>query len=41
MTPVSTLETVGKTPLIELNSVRPSGGARVLAKWEGANPTGA
>jgi cysteine synthase A len=40
MTAVSTLEAVGTTPLIELDAVRPAGGARVLAKWEGANPTG-
>ena len=40
MTAVSTLEAVGSTPLIELDAVRPPGGARVLAKWEGANPTG-
>ncbi len=40
MTGVSTLEAVGGTPLIELTSVRPPGGARVLVKWEGANPTG-
>ena len=40
MTAVSTLEAVGRTPLIELDAVRPAGGARVLAKWEGANPTG-
>lgn len=37
---VSTLEAVGTTPLVELEDVRPSGGARILAKWEGANPTG-
>jgi cysteine synthase A len=40
MTAVSTLDAVGATPLIELDAVRPAGGARVLAKWEGANPTG-
>lgn len=40
MTTVSILEAVGGTPLIELDAVRPAGGARVLAKWEGANPTG-
>lgn len=36
----STLESIGDTPLIELDSVRPAGGARIFAKWEGANPTG-
>jgi cysteine synthase A len=40
MTAVSTLEAVGATPLVELDAVRPADGARVLAKWEGANPTG-
>ncbi len=40
MLAVSTLEAVGATPLVELDSVRPAGGARILAKWEGANPTG-
>lgn len=40
MTAVSTLEAVGATPLVELDAVGPAGGARVLAKWEGANPTG-
>jgi cysteine synthase A len=39
MSTVSTLEAVGTTPLVELETVRPAGGARVLAKWEGANPT--
>jgi len=40
MSTVSTLDAVGATPLVELAAVRPAGGARVLAKWEGANPTG-
>lgn len=40
MTAVSTLDAVGTTPLVELDAVRPVDGARVLAKWEGANPTG-
>jgi cysteine synthase A len=40
MTAVSTLEAVGTTPLIELDTIRPAGGARILVKWEGANPTG-
>lgn len=36
----STLDAVGDTPLIELETLQPDGGARVLAKWEGGNPTG-
>ena len=40
MTAVSTLDAVGTTPLVQLDAVRPADGARVLAKWEGANPTG-
>lgn len=40
MTAVSALDAVGSTPLIELDTVRPDDGARVLVKWEGANPTG-
>lgn len=36
----STLAAIGDTPLIELEGFRPEGGARVLAKWEGGNPTG-
>ncbi len=38
--PTTPLEAIGATPLVELESVRPEGGARILAKWEGANPTG-
>jgi cysteine synthase A len=38
--PVSPLDAIGNTPLIELNALRPEGGARIFAKWEGANPTG-
>lgn len=34
------LEAVGNTPLVELDALRPAGGGRILAKWEGANPTG-
>lgn len=34
------LEAIGDTPLVELESVRPDDGARIFAKWEGANPTG-
>jgi len=40
MTAVSTLGAIGETPLVELETVGPADGARVLAKWEGANPTG-
>jgi cysteine synthase A len=40
MATVSTLEAVGGTPLVELEALAPPGGARVLVKWEGANPTG-
>lgn len=36
----SPLEAIGRTPLIELPFARPPGGARVLLKWEGGNPTG-
>jgi cysteine synthase A len=38
--PRRALDAIGSTPLLELASVRPAGGARVFAKWEGANPTG-
>ena len=34
------LKTIGQTPLIELRRLRPEGGARILVKVEGANPTG-
>lgn len=40
MMPGSSIEAIGNTPLVELESVRPEGGARIFAKWEGANPTG-
>lgn len=36
----STLGVIGDTPMVELSSVRPEGGASIYAKWEGANPTG-
>lgn len=36
----SILDSIGETPLVELTRVRPPEGARVFAKWEGANPTG-
>ena len=31
---------IGNTPLVELRRVVPSGGARIVAKLEWANPTG-
>jgi cysteine synthase A len=34
------LETIGSTPLVELRRLSPSGGARIVIKVEGANPTG-
>jgi cysteine synthase/molybdopterin converting factor small subunit len=34
------LETIGRTPLVELARISPEGGARVYAKLEGQNPTG-
>lgn len=40
MSAASTIDAIGDTPLIELDAVRPPDGARVCAKWEGANPTG-
>ena len=42
MRPIYTdsLTLIGETPLIELRSLRPAGGARVLGKHEGYNPGG-
>src|SRR5688572_8974098 len=34
------LDSIGRTPLVELRKVVPPGSARVLVKLEGANPTG-
>jgi len=34
------LQSIGNTPLVELRRVRAEGGARILAKLEGANPGG-
>ena len=34
------LETIGNTPLVELQKVAPPGSGRVVAKLEWANPTG-
>jgi len=34
------LAAVGNTPMIELRRIVPASGARVLVKWEPANPTG-
>lgn len=36
----SVLETIGDTPLVELTSLAPEDGARVLVKIEGTNPSG-
>ena len=36
----SLLETIGRTPLVELSQISPEGGARLYAKVEGQNPTG-
>ncbi|UPM44231.1 PLP-dependent cysteine synthase family protein [Halocatena salina] len=35
-----TLDGIGDTPMVELPSLRPEGGASIYVKWEGANPTG-
>lgn len=40
MPETSALDAIGDTPLVELASVRPDGGAHIFAKWEGGNPTG-
>lgn len=34
------LAAIGDTPMVELPSLRPEGGASLSVKWEGANPTG-
>lgn len=34
------LEAIGNTPLVQLRRVTPAGGARIVVKLEGANPTG-
>ena len=39
-TATTLLESIGNTPLVELQRVSPQGGARILAKLEGANPGG-
>jgi [CysO sulfur-carrier protein]-thiocarboxylate-dependent cysteine synthase len=36
----SLLDLIGDTPLVELERLRPEGGARIFAKLEGQNPTG-
>ena len=36
----SLLETIGRTPLVELSRMSPDGGGRLYAKLEGQNPTG-
>lgn len=38
--PVSILDAIGHTPLVELRHLVPKGSARVVAKLESANPTG-
>lgn len=40
MLATSILRAIGNTPLLELQRLRPQGGARVLVKLEGGNPTG-
>lgn len=39
-TSANVLESIGGTPLVQLNKVVPAGSARVVVKLEGANPTG-
>jgi cysteine synthase A len=36
----NTLDAIGGTPMVDLPSMRPDGGASIAVKWEGANPTG-
>lgn len=36
----SALDAIGETPLVELSTIQPDGGASIRVKWEGANPTG-
>jgi cysteine synthase A len=36
----SIINAIGNTPLIELKNILPSGGGRIVAKMESANPTG-
>lgn len=36
----TTLAAIGTTPMVDLPSMRPDGGASIAVKWEGANPTG-
>ncbi len=36
----SILDAIGSTPIVELQSIAPRGGARIVAKLESANPTG-
>src|SRR5262245_43974748 len=38
--PTDILATIGRTPLVELKKVVPTGHARIVVKMEGANPTG-
>src|SRR5215207_5156762 len=39
-TPMSVLDAIGNTPMVELTRIVPPGSARVFAKLESANPTG-
>jgi [CysO sulfur-carrier protein]-thiocarboxylate-dependent cysteine synthase len=36
----SILDTIGNTPLVELQSFSPQPGVQIFAKLEGANPSG-
>jgi cysteine synthase A len=38
--PRNVIESIGNTPIVQLQKVVPPGSARVLAKLEWANPTG-
>jgi cysteine synthase len=40
LTGMGALDGIGNTPLVELERIRPSNGARIVAKLEWANPTG-
>lgn len=40
LTSGNAFDAIGDTPLVELPSMGPDGGASIYAKWEGANPTG-
>jgi cysteine synthase A len=40
MPPSTVIQAIGNTQLVELRKLGPPGGARVLVKYEGSNPTG-